>query len=174
MFWRANRQTTRAKALAGGWKLACRSVECWELEDIIVVMSANARRHDETERPRPPYWTSSPLSWILCHTACLSSRQIMQKHNVTISMLISTCPGSWGKTGANDNVGRRCVPCLWVNIRRSAFGVWAFVAPPLRGITREAGVVDVIPFHYCFHYCICKITAVNNEHQSAQISRYLI
>lgn len=141
-------------------------VECWELEDIIVVMSANARRHDETERPRPPCWTSSPLFWLLRHTACLSSRQITQQHNVTISMLISTCPGSWGKTGANDNVGRRCVPCLWVNIRC----VWAFVAPLLKGITTEAGIVDVI----AFHYCVCKITAVNNEHQSARIIRYLI
>lgn len=114
--------------------------------------------------PRPP------LFWLLRHTGCLSSRQIMQQHNVTISMLISTCPGSWGKTGANDNAGRRCVPCLWVNIRSSLCGVRAFVAPLLRGITTEAGVVDVI----AVHYCICEITAVNNEHQSARISRYLI
>lgn len=145
------------------------SVERWELEDIIVVMSANARCHDETEWPRPPRWTLSPLSWLLSYTACLSSRQIMQLHNVTISMLISTCPGSWGKTGANDNVGWCSVPCLSVNIRRSLFGLWAFVAPLVRGITMETGIVDVIPFHYC----ICKIAAVNNEHQSARIIRYL-
>lgn len=48
--------------------------------------------------------------------------------------------------------------------------MWAFVAPQLRGITMEAGIVHVI----AVHYCICKITAVNNEHQSVRISRYLI
>lgn len=135
-----------------------------------MVMSANARRHDETEWPWPRRWAPSPFFWHIRHTACLSSQQITQQHNVTISMLISTCPGSWGKTGANDNVGRHCVPCLWVNIRCSVFSVWAFVAPMLRGIATEAGVVDVITFHYC----VCKITAGNNEHQSALIIRYLI
>lgn len=114
--------------------------------------------------PRPPPSGSFAIQ------PCLSSRQIMRQHNVTISMLISTCPGSWGKTGANDDVGCCCVPCLWVNIRRSVFGVWAFVAPLLRGITMETGVVDVI----AFYSCSCKITAVNNEHQSARIIPYLI
>lgn len=94
-------------------------VKCRNMENIIAVMSENARRHDALD---PAGLRIRPLAPQPQSLAFISNDTILQ-----LACWLAPAQTHWEWQGANDKVGQCCMSCSLVNINHLVFSVPAYV-----------------------------------------------
>ncbi len=94
-------------------------VKCWNLENIIAVMSENARHHDVLN---PAVLRIRPLAPRPQRLAFISNDTILQ-----LACWLAPAQTHWEWQGANNKVGQCCMSCSLVNINHLVFSVPAYM-----------------------------------------------
>ncbi len=94
-------------------------VKCWNLENIIAVMSENARHHDVLN---PTGLRIRPLAPRPQRLAFISNDTILQ-----LACWLAPAQTHWEWQGANNKVGQCCMSCSLVNINHLVFSVPAYM-----------------------------------------------